>query len=377
MSNLRHSSFRLPDLSSVSGIACCDRCDPKIYDVLGLCTARTKKKRAARNPFPRGVIQESVKLALQQWRTDILAAFHPNALYGPSVVLPDTLVDVIASIGPINSIKILEQGLPAHQWTFWKEHGQRLYTFLSTKVDIPAFEALPSKASKKRKADAQLTPENAADSESDMTGSPNSSAEASKRPRCDEALVAAPRTATPQGMPYPTPAATPTLMSATSTTAYGSTPIRIQQPQYYTPSVASALSSYYAAWQQHGGQSAMMSPMGPRVTALRLGDGPNTPARPHPPPQYPAIPQGNMGERFGETRSSQHPSFTVAHLNATLPTPPPSPFPQQSGALVASSNAPMQAKPRRAPAVWIRGGQTVASPSTGSQSGGAAGSAPL
>ncbi|KAG8973138.1 hypothetical protein FRB90_009995 [Tulasnella sp. 427] len=123
-------------------VPCCDVCCPELLELVKP-RGHTKKRKAKANLAVRGVVQPVVQNALLRWRDDMLAQHHPHAAYASDVILPDSAIDLLASVGPIDSLEYLKELLQMDGWYWWEKHGARLFDFLSS-VTIPPLEPLPT-----------------------------------------------------------------------------------------------------------------------------------------------------------------------------------------------------------------------------------------
>lgn len=123
---------------------CCDVCCPSLLELVKP-RPYTKKRKSRSNAPARSVVQSVVQNGLLKWRDEILALHHPHAIYSSAVILPDPLLDFLASIGSIPSLDSLKSSMVGEGWFWWEKHGTQLFEFLSTKITIPLFEPLPPK----------------------------------------------------------------------------------------------------------------------------------------------------------------------------------------------------------------------------------------
>lgn len=135
---------------------CCDLCNPELLDKTRPGDP-TKSTRTTR--LRRGVKSDWLVKELCKWRTGIKKSDYPHSLFGASGILSDSLIDRLASVGPIKTKekmkKILGMG-----WSFQGKYEDKLWAYLTT-LDMPPFQLLPkkstSKAGAKRPAEAEAT----------------------------------------------------------------------------------------------------------------------------------------------------------------------------------------------------------------------------
>ncbi|KAJ7106023.1 P-loop containing nucleoside triphosphate hydrolase protein [Mycena crocata] len=136
--------FRNPPLpADHDPTTCCDICNPGLFD-----TVRPSKpvKAVRQKGILKGPPVDSVRQSLFQWRREIKRMHYSHALFAPHAILDDTTCELLASIGPVNNIEILEQ-LLGSSWSRWDELGTRLYAFMHG-LKIPSLPARPSRAKK-------------------------------------------------------------------------------------------------------------------------------------------------------------------------------------------------------------------------------------
>ncbi|KAJ6590767.1 hypothetical protein B0H10DRAFT_2332053, partial [Mycena sp. CBHHK59/15] len=123
---------------------CCDICNPKLFDHV----RPSKPIRAVRQKgIRKGPPVDSVRQALFRWRRKIKKMHYPHALFAPHAILDDATCEVLASIGPIDSIDPLQQLLQSG-WSRWEELGDRLYAYMHGLVIPP----LPAPVTRKKPA---------------------------------------------------------------------------------------------------------------------------------------------------------------------------------------------------------------------------------
>ncbi|KAJ7170034.1 hypothetical protein C8R46DRAFT_1266200 [Mycena filopes] len=139
-------------VTSTPALDCCDICNPKLFDH----TRPGKPVRATRQKgIRRGPPVDSVRQALFKWRRNIKKMHFPRSLLAPHAFLDEAACELLASVGPIESLDMLKQ-LLASGWSFWDEFGSRLYVYLHA-MDIPPVPAPPPR--KKKGADSNSASE--------------------------------------------------------------------------------------------------------------------------------------------------------------------------------------------------------------------------
>jgi hypothetical protein len=89
------------------------------------------------------VVNKDVQIALDRWRTGIVARDYPSGLYSSSVILRDETIALLSSVGPVESMVRLETILSG-QWLWIDQYGDALYQYLAG-LDIPPMQPLPKK----------------------------------------------------------------------------------------------------------------------------------------------------------------------------------------------------------------------------------------
>ncbi|KAJ7101668.1 P-loop containing nucleoside triphosphate hydrolase protein, partial [Mycena epipterygia] len=104
---------------NVSPLHCCDICNPKLFDA----TRPGKPIRATRQKgIRRGPPVDSVREGLFLWRRNIKKMHYPRSLFAPHALLDDATCELLASVGPIETMEMLKQ-LLGSSWSFWEELG--------------------------------------------------------------------------------------------------------------------------------------------------------------------------------------------------------------------------------------------------------------
>jgi hypothetical protein len=104
-----------------------------------------------RDPIKQGKIQPIVQQSLYKLCNDIHTSQHAYALYTSETILEDSLIDIIASVGPISSMKMLKSTLDSVGWHWWSSHGEALFDHLTTAIVIPPLEETDKEKAKREK----------------------------------------------------------------------------------------------------------------------------------------------------------------------------------------------------------------------------------
>ncbi|THU76767.1 hypothetical protein K435DRAFT_569482, partial [Dendrothele bispora CBS 962.96] len=70
-----------------------------------------------------------IQTKLREWRSKTHQEDFRNSMFGPSAILPDDLIQDLASVGPIPTLIHLDKIL-AGRWYFFSEYGSELLTVL-------------------------------------------------------------------------------------------------------------------------------------------------------------------------------------------------------------------------------------------------------
>ncbi|EDR09889.1 uncharacterized protein LACBIDRAFT_325779 [Laccaria bicolor S238N-H82] len=116
-------------------VPCCDLCDPTLLDRTRLAPSTIQPKAAA---LKMGIVNETVRSALQQWRSEILKRDFKDALFAPSGILSDERIDNLSSVGSIGRLNELERVVGA-DWPWFGQYGDALLEEL-LKLDIPPMQ---------------------------------------------------------------------------------------------------------------------------------------------------------------------------------------------------------------------------------------------
>src|SRR5882762_2379275 len=88
--------------------------------------------------------------ALYTWRCNIKRQYYPRAVWAPQAILDNATCELLASVGPIDTLTCLEQ-LTRLTWHRWEQHSSELFKLLSG-LNIPSLIPLANTTSKKRSA---------------------------------------------------------------------------------------------------------------------------------------------------------------------------------------------------------------------------------
>ena len=108
-----------------SPAVCCDLCHPELLDKCRPPRATVKKRQKAKK-LDEPVL--AVQTALWEWRTKAHEIDYPWAPFGPSAILSDGWIDLLASVGRIDTAAKLEQTLGT--WAFGDQYSSALLTVL-------------------------------------------------------------------------------------------------------------------------------------------------------------------------------------------------------------------------------------------------------
>ncbi|KAJ7020026.1 hypothetical protein C8F04DRAFT_1275580 [Mycena alexandri] len=93
---------------------CCDVCNPKLFDRV----RPSKPIRGVRQKgIRRGPAVDSVRESLFKWRREIKKMDYPHAVFAPHAILDNATCELLASIGPVESIEPLKQLLESRMPT--------------------------------------------------------------------------------------------------------------------------------------------------------------------------------------------------------------------------------------------------------------------
>lgn len=106
---------------------CCDICNPELLELSkpGKPASSTRSRKVKRGePF------EEARQRLNAWRTSIVERDFKHALFGPSAILSDDMIDLLTSVGNIKLKSYFEE-LVGHHWGWYSEYGTDLFALVS------------------------------------------------------------------------------------------------------------------------------------------------------------------------------------------------------------------------------------------------------
>ena len=246
-------------LTAVPKQECCDICNPKLFDqVRPSKPVRPTRQKGIRKGPPSDVVRQ----ALFTWRREIKKMEYPHAIFAPHAILDDATCELLASIGPVEDIQVLEQLLQS-SWSRWDALGNRLYVYMHG-LNIPPLPPPPP-----RKKAVAATPQTLPASNSQSVPHPNSTTSKRRHPAHstpgDESGPPARRLRVEPSSQIPhTPRPTPTP-------AYRAFPAQLP----HTPLPASTFAYAYPARHRHHSPPRRLQPcllptlmLLPRVLAL-------------------------------------------------------------------------------------------------------------
>ncbi|TFY59898.1 hypothetical protein EVJ58_g5478 [Rhodofomes roseus] len=154
--------------SPATMVPCCDVCEPSLFDC-ARCPQSPNGNKLKKKARKQGLPDLAGQTALEQWRQKKLDDDHPDALFGPSAILSDTLIQRLTSVGPLTRpafSSILETWL-------WRDRYEAELADLLAGMQI-AFRAKPQKASTQTRGTKRITAD---------AGPSEPGASSSKRPR--------------------------------------------------------------------------------------------------------------------------------------------------------------------------------------------------
>ncbi|KAF5313671.1 hypothetical protein D9611_010068 [Ephemerocybe angulata] len=119
-------------------VPCCDNCVPALLDQTRPAPPQSEKR--ASNP-KRGVPNISVMVALDEWRVKIAKRDHSKSFFTGSGLLSDDMVELLSSIGPIESLLVLKK-LMKGKWLWSDRYATDLFDEL-TRLEIPPMVPKP------------------------------------------------------------------------------------------------------------------------------------------------------------------------------------------------------------------------------------------
>ncbi|PPR03992.1 hypothetical protein CVT24_008303, partial [Panaeolus cyanescens] len=118
------------NITSDAPSVCCDICNPVLLNRTRPGPPIPKTRQVA---VKKAAVCDPLKWAIYKWRTDTHQRDFPDAMHGPSALLPDSLILSLSSMGPVT-----EEGLKRaldNQWIFYSRYRDELLTVIQ---NIPA-----------------------------------------------------------------------------------------------------------------------------------------------------------------------------------------------------------------------------------------------
>ncbi|KAF8610606.1 P-loop containing nucleoside triphosphate hydrolase protein [Ceratobasidium sp. AG-I] len=113
--------------SNRPSVPCCDLCDPSFLDRFHF----TPTQKLSRRPrIPKGEICPTIVDMLEAWRDSVFERDYPTASWESSVLLDDSLICILASIGPVKTLEQIKPVL-ATQWAHWNKYGSDIFDVMS------------------------------------------------------------------------------------------------------------------------------------------------------------------------------------------------------------------------------------------------------
>ncbi|KAI0723618.1 P-loop containing nucleoside triphosphate hydrolase protein [Earliella scabrosa] len=264
----------------VPGVACCDICDPTVFD---RCRARSQTKPRKTRTADRGYPDREAISRLEEWREAIFARDLSLSQLDAAAVLDNATIKTLASIGPLTAVQVAD--ILQHSWIWWKKYGEELTRFLLT-LQIKSPLQPVSKPSRPTAESATPVP-------------------ASKRsrtePQRDVLSLSTPGS-------YPLSHLPPTSSSRSAAA----------QPSYAVPVMPSSTPNPYRI---HSTGSMYTSPHTPPTHA-------HVPTAVHPTPPFPFAPR-------------LHPAVPPPHMYSPVPSYPSAPHPHTFHAFPNTSHFPV------------------------------------
>ena len=127
----------------MEGVACCNLCNPTLLDKRRPGAPQAASRRSI---IRKGLAHKETMNELHKWRTEIFKRDFSSMLFGPSAVLRDEAVELLASVGPIKTLARLDKVLGGH-WSWRERYGHSLLETLAL-LEIP-FIPKPKKETSK------------------------------------------------------------------------------------------------------------------------------------------------------------------------------------------------------------------------------------
>lgn len=128
-------------------VPCCDLCSPELLNQTrpGPPQAETRASTVRR-----GIPNQKVMAALNEWRVALKKSDFKRAFWGASGILNDDLIDLLSSIGPIETKEDLERLLKG-KWSLLDKYGDSVFKVLTELGPLPPMRPKPKGKSTKRK----------------------------------------------------------------------------------------------------------------------------------------------------------------------------------------------------------------------------------
>jgi hypothetical protein len=109
----------------------------------------------------RGEPFEEARQRLNAWRTSIIARDFKHALFGPSAILSDDMIDLLTSVGNIKMKSYFEEMVECH-WGWYSEYGAELFALVSS-WEIPKQAKAPKESLKRTREEGVTVKKNVGD----------------------------------------------------------------------------------------------------------------------------------------------------------------------------------------------------------------------
>ncbi|KAJ3574267.1 hypothetical protein NP233_g1884 [Leucocoprinus birnbaumii] len=127
---------------------CCDICCPALLDQVRPAAPSATSETRTSKPTNFAVVPR-ISDALHEWRMKIWNTYHRNAMWPPTMILSQQVIDKLASSGHVERLKDLET-MVGEDWPWFGRYGNDLLEFIHT-LDIPPPVPKPKKSRAKRK----------------------------------------------------------------------------------------------------------------------------------------------------------------------------------------------------------------------------------
>ena len=227
-------------MTDVPSARCCDLCNPSLLDRVRPGLPPTTQRQTT---IKKGIVIDSVRDALYAWRRTIKHQHYPKAVWAPQAILDNATCELLASVGPINTMARLEQ-LIRPTWHRWEQHSNELFELVRD-LNIPP---LPVNSTSKKRAATASSSQPATSSKRPRTSVRSATAAAPMHPAITSSSPFAPF------LPVPSQARTPSshsMQSLVYTQPYVPTPIQHRYP-HAPPSSMAQYSTYNAVMSTLG-----------------------------------------------------------------------------------------------------------------------------